>query len=48
MSAEPLLVARGLTKGYLTPAGELRVLCGVDLEVAVGEMVAIVGASGVG
>jgi lipoprotein-releasing system ATP-binding protein len=48
VSAELLLVARGLEKSYGTPAGEVRVLCGVDLEVAVGEMVAIVGASGVG
>jgi lipoprotein-releasing system ATP-binding protein len=48
MSAEPLLVARDLVKSYTTPAGELKVLCGVDLELAVGEMVAIVGASGVG
>jgi lipoprotein-releasing system ATP-binding protein len=45
---EPLLVARGLEKAYSTVAGELRVLQGVDLEVAVAEMVAIVGASGVG
>jgi lipoprotein-releasing system ATP-binding protein len=48
MSGEPLLVARGLTKSYGTPAGEVHVLSGVDLDVAVGEMVAIVGASGVG
>ncbi len=47
MSA-PLLVARGLVKGYQTPAGEVPVLRGVDLEVDEGEMVAIVGASGVG
>ena len=44
----PLLVARGLVKGYATPAGDVRVLRGVDLDVAAGEMVAIVGASGVG
>ncbi len=46
--AEPILLARGLEKSYLTVAGELRVLEGLDLEVAAGEMVAIVGASGVG
>jgi lipoprotein-releasing system ATP-binding protein len=46
--AEPLLVARGLQKAYSTVAGELRVLQGVELEVAAAEMVAIVGASGVG
>jgi lipoprotein-releasing system ATP-binding protein len=46
--AEVLLSARGLRKGYRTPAGEVPVLQGVDLDVAAGEMVAIVGASGVG
>jgi lipoprotein-releasing system ATP-binding protein len=45
---EILLSARGLRKGYRTPAGEVPVLEGVDLDVATGEMVAIVGASGVG
>jgi lipoprotein-releasing system ATP-binding protein len=45
---EPLLEARALFKSYSTPAGEVPVLQGVDLDVAVGEMVAIVGASGVG
>jgi lipoprotein-releasing system ATP-binding protein len=45
---ETLLSARGLTKGYRTPAGEVPVLLGVDLDVAGEEMVAIVGASGVG
>ncbi len=48
MSAAPLVVARGLEKSYTRPAGDVRVLCGVDLDVEVGEMVAIVGASGVG
>ena len=46
--AEPLLVARGLHKSYRTAGGEVHVLQGVDLDVASGEMVAIVGASGVG
>jgi len=45
---EILLSARGLRKGYRTPAGEVPVLQGLDLEVAAEEMVAIVGASGVG
>jgi len=45
---EILLEARGLSKSYRTAAGELPVLRGVDLSVAGGEMVAIVGASGVG
>ncbi len=46
--SEPLLVAAGLVKGYRSPAGYLPVLAGLDLRVAVGEMVAIIGASGVG
>jgi len=46
--ADVLLRARALTKGYQTAAGEVRVLEGVDLDVEAGEMVAIVGASGVG
>jgi len=45
---DALIAARGLTKGYRTPAGEVPVLLGVDLDVAAGEMVAVVGASGVG
>jgi lipoprotein-releasing system ATP-binding protein len=46
--SEPLLVARGLRKSYLAPGGMVRVLQGVDLDVSAGEVVAIVGASGVG
>jgi lipoprotein-releasing system ATP-binding protein len=46
--AAPLLRARSLVKGYRTPAGEVPVLRGVDLDVAEGEMVAVVGSSGVG
>jgi lipoprotein-releasing system ATP-binding protein len=45
---EALLTARGLAKAYPTPAGPLPVLVDLDLDVAPGEMVAIVGASGVG
>jgi lipoprotein-releasing system ATP-binding protein len=44
----PLIAAHGVVKGYRTPAGPVPVLEGVDLEVAPGEMVGIVGASGVG
>jgi lipoprotein-releasing system ATP-binding protein len=50
-SASPersLLAARGLRKSYRTAAGEVAVLQGVDLDVAPGEVIAIVGASGVG
>jgi lipoprotein-releasing system ATP-binding protein len=45
---EPLIVASELVKGYRSPAGYLPVLRGLSLEVAQGEMLAIVGASGVG
>jgi lipoprotein-releasing system ATP-binding protein len=44
----PFIEVDGLTKAYRTAAGELEVLRGVHLEVQAGEMVAIVGASGVG
>jgi lipoprotein-releasing system ATP-binding protein len=40
--------ARGVRKTYPVGAAALTVLDGLDLEVAAGEMVAIVGASGVG
>ena len=46
--SEALIVARGLVKAYKTPAAEVRVLQGTDLEVAPGERLAIMGASGVG
>ena len=42
------LVARDVWKSYRTEGGELRVLAGVDLDVRAGEIVAIVGVSGVG
>ncbi len=45
---DAIIAARGLTKGYRTPAGAVPVLTGLDLDVAAGEMVAVVGASGVG
>jgi lipoprotein-releasing system ATP-binding protein len=48
MAATVLIEGRGLVKSYKTAAGVVRVLEGVDLDVAAGEMVAIVGASGVG
>ncbi|MCM2255920.1 MAG: ABC transporter ATP-binding protein [Vicinamibacteria bacterium] len=43
-----MIEARGVVKGYRTPAGYLKVLDGLDLSVAAGEMVAVVGASGIG
>ena len=48
MTSPPLIAASGVVKGYRTAAGYVPVLEGVDLEVAPREMVAIVGASGVG
>jgi len=43
-----LLEARGLSKSYASGGDELVVLDGLDLRVEEGEMVAVVGASGVG
>ncbi len=42
------ITARGIVKAYPTATGRLEVLRGADLDVAQGEMVAVVGASGVG
>ena len=44
----PLLDARGIVKSYLVGGHRLTVLHDLDLQVEAGEMVAIVGASGVG
>ena len=44
----PLVDVAGLTKSYATPKGPIAVLRGLSLSVSPGEMVAIVGASGVG
>lgn len=43
-----LLSAEGLKKTFNTPAGELHILRGIDMVLNEGEMVSIVGASGVG
>lgn len=45
---ENLINVSGLTKSFFTPAGELRILRGVELSIKEGEMIGIVGASGVG
>ena len=42
------ITARGIVKAYATATGPLEVLRGADLDVEQGEMVAVVGASGVG
>ena len=44
----PLLVAQGVEKEYRSKAEPLRVLKGVNLTVHEGELIAVVGASGVG
>jgi lipoprotein-releasing system ATP-binding protein len=44
----PLVVAQGVEKEYRTKAEPLRVLKGVNLTVHEGELVAVVGASGIG
>jgi lipoprotein-releasing system ATP-binding protein len=44
----PLVDITDLAKSYTTPSGAIAVLRGLSLRVARGEMVAIVGASGVG
>jgi lipoprotein-releasing system ATP-binding protein len=44
----PLVTVSGLAKSYAGTAGRLEVLRGLDLAVEPGEMIAIVGASGVG
>ncbi len=46
--AMPFIEVRGLDKRYRSATGDLQVLRGLHLEVPRGEMVAIVGASGVG
>jgi lipoprotein-releasing system ATP-binding protein len=44
----PALLARGIRKSYPVPGGRLEVLCGLDLVVPRGTLLAIVGASGSG
>ena len=46
--SEPFLVTRGLHKSYPVAGQRLHVIRNLDIEVGRGEMVAIVGASGVG
>jgi lipoprotein-releasing system ATP-binding protein len=43
-----LIEVTGLCKSFFTPAGELEILRGIDLSIEKGEVLGIVGASGVG
>lgn len=43
-----MIEAKGLKKSFFLPAGEVKVLSGIDLSISRGEMLAIVGASGAG
>ncbi|MDT1060926.1 MacB family efflux pump subunit [Paracoccus sp. CPCC 101403] len=44
----PLIRLQGITRSYPSGEGELQVLHGIDLDIAQGEFVAIIGASGSG
>ena len=46
--ADALILLRGVTKSYATPAGAFQALKSIDLEVAPGEFVAVIGKSGSG
>ncbi len=48
MAAEPLIALRGITKTFGTGQATFRALKGVDLDVAAGDFVAVMGASGSG
>jgi lipoprotein-releasing system ATP-binding protein len=48
MMATPVLELKGVTRRYVTAAGALDVLTGVDLTLARGEMIGLVGPSGSG
>src|SRR5438046_158874 len=44
----PLISLRGVTKSFSSPAGDIAVLRGIDLEVGNGQLIALVGRSGSG
>ena len=48
MTSDDLIRARGLRKSYVTATGSQQVLAGVDLDIASGEFVVVLGRSGSG
>jgi lipoprotein-releasing system ATP-binding protein len=48
MNKKPILITRNLVKHYPTASGALEVLKGIDVVIYAGEIIAIVGPSGVG
>ena len=48
LQGEPLIDLRGVRKAYATPAGDFLALKGIDLQIARGEFVAVLGKSGAG
>jgi lipoprotein-releasing system ATP-binding protein len=48
MNKQPIVVTKNLVKQYPAASGALEVLKGINLEIYAGEIIAIVGASGVG
>ncbi|RIK62850.1 lipoprotein-releasing system ATP-binding protein LolD, partial [candidate division KSB1 bacterium] len=44
---QPIIITKNLSKSYPSATGTLEVLKGIDLSVYAGEIIAVVGASGV-
>ena len=47
-SGEPVLAVRGVSRGFARGAGEVRVLADVDLSLRSGQIVGLLGRSGLG